>query len=45
MTFELKMALDILNGQIDRGIEFPEAITYGRLRQRSSVENVPRISR
>jgi hypothetical protein len=26
MTFELEMALDILNGQIDKGIEFPEAI-------------------
>jgi hypothetical protein len=26
MTFELEMALDVLNGQIDRGIEFPEAI-------------------
>jgi hypothetical protein len=26
MTFELEMALDALNGQIDRGIEFPEAI-------------------
>jgi hypothetical protein len=30
MTFELEMALDILNGQIDRGIEFPEAITLRR---------------
>jgi hypothetical protein len=27
MTFELEMALDVLNGQIDRGIEFPEAIS------------------
>ena len=26
MIFELEMALDVLNGQIDRGIEFPEAI-------------------
>jgi hypothetical protein len=26
MNFDLEMALDILNGQIDRGIEFPEAI-------------------
>ena len=26
MTFDLEMALDILNGQIDKGIEFPEAI-------------------
>jgi hypothetical protein len=26
MTFELEMALDILNGQIDKGVEFPEAI-------------------
>jgi hypothetical protein len=26
MTFQLEMALDVLNGQIDRGIEFPEAI-------------------
>lgn len=26
MTFELEMALDVLNGQIDKGIEFPEAI-------------------
>jgi hypothetical protein len=26
MTFELEMALDILNGQIDKGTEFPEAI-------------------
>ena len=26
MTFELDMALDILNGQIDKGVEFPEAI-------------------
>lgn len=26
MNFELEMALDILNGQIDRGVEFPEAI-------------------
>jgi hypothetical protein len=26
VTFELEMALDVLNGQIDRGIEFPEAI-------------------
>ena len=26
MTFELEMALDVLNGQIDRGVEFPEAI-------------------
>lgn len=25
MTFELGMALDIFNGQIDRGVEFPEA--------------------
>ena len=22
MTFELEMALDVLNGQIDRGVEF-----------------------
>jgi hypothetical protein len=26
MTFDLEMALDILNGQIDKGVEFPEAI-------------------
>jgi hypothetical protein len=26
MTFDLEMALDVLNGQIDSGIEFPEAI-------------------
>jgi hypothetical protein len=26
MTFELEMALDILNGKIDRGLELPEAI-------------------
>ena len=26
MNFELEMALDILNGQIDKGVEFPEAI-------------------
>jgi hypothetical protein len=26
MTFQLEMALDVLNGQIGRGIEFPEAI-------------------
>ncbi|AFY93112.1 hypothetical protein Cha6605_2011 [Chamaesiphon minutus PCC 6605] len=26
MTFELEMALDIVNGQIDKGVEFPEAI-------------------
>lgn len=26
MTFELEMALDTLNGKIDKGIEFPEAI-------------------
>jgi hypothetical protein len=26
MTFELEMALDVLNGQIDKGVEFPEAI-------------------
>jgi hypothetical protein len=26
MTFELQMALDVLNGQIDKGVEFPEAI-------------------
>ena len=27
MTFELEMALDALNGKIDKGIEFPEAIS------------------
>jgi hypothetical protein len=26
MTFQLEMALDALNGKIDKGIEFPEAI-------------------
>jgi hypothetical protein len=26
VTFELEMALDVLNGQIDKGVEFPEAI-------------------